>query len=344
MNIKVDLGFSLIMWGESDNSSLVRTKLLHDLILKQQSISSLPLPLLPVDQEFCDFFFLRVKISPTITTADIPLQTRKLSCPPSSRDERLPAELNQAEAPTCNCNFNCNCNANVDLRRSGEIYRHDGDGYWESDVDLDLNPDSTSPSDTSPSLTHRLRVLMSRAPLIRSSPALGSSSYGAVRIPHDSDDEAQSPSQNKKARRTLNAPQRTSLESDSEGPSGDVQHRSSPRRSQSSTQRRSSGWYRNGRNRRPSSAASDVGMGPDSKYSFATGLAVPGNPAMQDTPLSSPYMTSDEEEALDNEDEDSKSSEEDPPDNSPYVGLTELLFSLRPFIFPLPLKGHKKLI
>lgn len=60
-------------------------------------------------------------------------------------------------------------------------------------------------------------------------------------------------------------------------------------------------------------------MGADSKYSFATGLAVPGNPVMQETPVSSPYITSDEDEedVLDIEDEDTKPAEEDPPDNSP---------------------------
>jgi hypothetical protein len=58
-------------------------------------------------------------------------------------------------------------------------------------------------------------------------------------------------------------------------------------------------------------------MGADSKFSFATGLAVPGNPVMQETPASSPYMTSDEEDVLDIDDDYSKSSDEDPPDNSP---------------------------
>lgn len=61
-------------------------------------------------------------------------------------------------------------------------------------------------------------------------------------------------------------------------------------------------------------------MGADSKYSFATGLAVPGNPVMQETPASSPYMTSDDENVLDiDDDDDSKFSDEDPPDNSPYA-------------------------
>jgi hypothetical protein len=60
-------------------------------------------------------------------------------------------------------------------------------------------------------------------------------------------------------------------------------------------------------------------MGPDSKFSFATGLAVPGNPVMQETPVSSPYMTSDDEDVLDIDDDDPKSFDEDPPDNSPYA-------------------------
>lgn len=60
-------------------------------------------------------------------------------------------------------------------------------------------------------------------------------------------------------------------------------------------------------------------MGADSKYSFATGLAVPGNPVMQETPMSSPYMTSDDDDVLDIDDEDPKNLDEDPPDNSPYA-------------------------
>jgi hypothetical protein len=60
-------------------------------------------------------------------------------------------------------------------------------------------------------------------------------------------------------------------------------------------------------------------MGADSKFSFATGLAVPGNPVMQETPASSPYLTTDDEDVLDIDDEDTKPFDEDPPDNSPYV-------------------------
>ncbi|KAJ5772026.1 Oligopeptide transporter OPT superfamily [Penicillium odoratum] len=191
----------------------------------------------------------------------------------------------------------------------------DNDGNCDSDLALDLDSDVSLSASTS--IAQRFRALMSRTPLIRSSPALGSTSYGAVRTPHDSD-EAHLPGQ-KNVRRGLNGggSPRTSLENGAAGPSRDAQ-RSKQKRSHSSG-RRSSGWYRETHNRRPSSATSDVGMGADSKFSFATGLAMPGNSVMQDTPVASPYMTSDEEDVVDIEDEDSKPAEEDPPDNSPYA-------------------------
>ncbi|KAJ5198426.1 uncharacterized protein N7498_007543 [Penicillium cinerascens] len=174
-----------------------------------------------------------------------------------------------------------------------------------------------------PSLAQQFRAFMSRAPLIRSSPALGSSSYGAVRIPQeDSDDDANLASrQQKAARKASNGTQRISYESCPGGPSNDGRRSSRPKRSHSSSRRKSRELYTEGHNRRPSSATSDVGMGADSKYSFATGLAVPGNPVMQETPVSSPFLTSDddEEDVLDIEDEDIKPAEEDPPDNSPYA-------------------------
>lgn len=151
---------------------------------------------------------------------------------------------------------------------------------------------------------------MSRAPL-RSSPVLGAPSYGSLQSSNDSEEDISVP-RGQKFRGGL---QRASFENGI-GSSSNVQG-STPRRSHSSVRRRNSLYAE--RNRRPSSAASDVGMGPDSKYSFATGLAVPGNPVMQETPASSPYMTSDDENVLDIDDDDSKSSSEDPPDNSPYA-------------------------
>lgn len=60
-------------------------------------------------------------------------------------------------------------------------------------------------------------------------------------------------------------------------------------------------------------------MGPDSKYSFATGLAVPDNAALLDSPSSSPYTTGDEEDGFYSGDDYPKASGDDPPDNSPYA-------------------------
>ncbi|KAJ6001676.1 hypothetical protein N7522_006903 [Penicillium canescens] len=174
---------------------------------------------------------------------------------------------------------------------------------------------------------------MSRAPLLRSSPALGASSYGAVGIPDGDGDgdgdgsdgiEAEAEAATGTGARTETGTtrssgsrrharlQRASFEN------GAPSSSAGPRRSNSFIRRRNS-MYAERRNRRPSSAASDVGMGADSKFSFATGLAVPGNPVMQETPASSPYMASDEEDVLDIDDDYSKSSDEDPPDNSPYA-------------------------
>ncbi|KAJ5162830.1 uncharacterized protein N7500_004660 [Penicillium coprophilum] len=154
---------------------------------------------------------------------------------------------------------------------------------------------------------------MSRAPLLPSTPALGASSYGALQSPDESEEDISIPSR-QNVPRSL---QRASFENDV-GSSSTVPG-STPRRSQSSVRRRNS-VYAEIADRRPSSATSDVGMGPDSKYSFATGLAVLGNPVMQETPAPSPYMTSDDENFLDiDDDDDSKSSSEDPPDNSPYA-------------------------
>ncbi|KAJ5514893.1 hypothetical protein N7463_004445 [Penicillium fimorum] len=208
-----------------------------------------------------------------------------LSCPSTPRRKWLPAESDQTDSNFDGCaSDNGNC-LEID------------------NIPPDVNPDT--------GIVQRLRAFMSRAPLLPSTPALGASSYGALRSPNDSEEDV-SVSRHQKVRRSL---QRASFENGI-GSSSNVP--STPRRSHSSVRRRNS-VYADIANRRPSSATSDVGMGPDSKYSFATGLAVPGNPVMQETPASSPYVTSDDESVLDIDDDDSKSSGEDPPDNSPYA-------------------------
>ena len=233
-------------------------------------------------------YFQYFIIAPTITSTNIPLQTRKLSCPSTPRRRWLPAELDPSDSNFDDC-------------------PSDNGNYPEIDnLPPDVNPDT--------GIVQRFRALMSRAPLLRSSPVPGAPSYGALQSPDDSEEDI-SISHGHNAPGAL---QRVSLEN-GVGSSSNVPG-STPRRSHSSARRRNS-LYAERRNRRPSSATSDVGMGPDSKYSFATGLAVPGNPVMQETPVSSPYITSDDENVLDidDDDDDSKSSSEDPPDNSPYA-------------------------
>ncbi|CAI7666069.1 unnamed protein product [Penicillium manginii] len=249
-------------------------------------------------------------------TAAIPLQTRKQSCPPPPRGETLPAESDRVNhnhnySNTQNQNQNPNPNQNTndtlpDLPGSLD------DGCDDSHHSINSPPSSPgSPG----SFTHS-GSFMSRAPLIRTSPALGSSSYGAVRMPQEDSDDPETSPQSERQRGNWTHDSRTSSDSCTGGPSNET-HRSKARRSHSSGRRKSSGWYR--RNRRPSSATSDIGLGADSKFSFATGLAVPGNHAVQETPASSPYITSDEEDSLDLDGDDTKSTDEDPPDNSPYA-------------------------
>ncbi|CAG8392891.1 unnamed protein product [Penicillium salamii] len=213
-------------------------------------------------------------VIPPTTTTNIPLRTRKLSCP-SPRREWLPAENTDSHPDDWSDNGPC-----------------------DSDGNLSVN-EGTGPHPW---------VFMSQAPLLRSSPA--GSSYGALQD-SDSEDTRETTHSNAQEARL----QRASFEN---GGSSSNTRSHGPRRSASFGRRRNS-MYAERHKRRPSSATSDVGMGADSKCSFATGLAVPGNPVMQETPMSSPYMTSDDDDVLDIDDEDPKNLDEDPPDNSPYA-------------------------
>ncbi|KAJ5550726.1 hypothetical protein N7461_005424 [Penicillium sp. DV-2018c] len=232
----------------------------------------------PTNRKYSLYFI----ISPPVTPAEnIPLRTRKLSCPSSPRRKWLPAEPDRIDPD------------------------FDGDnGNYDTDIDNlppDVNPDT--------GIVQCSWGFMSRAPLLPSPPALGPP-YGALQSP-DEDSDGESPVYHDIVE---GLPCRSS-----EYGTGSSSNGSRPRRRSHSTVRRRNSIYAERHSRRPSSAASDVGMGADSKYSFATGLAVPDHPAMQETPVSSPYMSSDEEEVLDIDDDDSKSSDEDPPDNSPYA-------------------------
>lgn len=144
--------------------------------------------------------------------------------------------------------------------------------------------------------------LMSRAPLlIRSSPAFGSSSYGAVPPQQDDDDNVEDDTRGEGLEngRTLYAGIRNRVPESAAG--GPPIARS----------RRGSGK----RVRRSSSTASDIGMGPESKSSIATGTIMPGRAFLDGVTASS--SGGDEDGVVDVEEEDDKISDDNPPDNSP---------------------------
>ncbi|KAJ5885336.1 Oligopeptide transporter OPT superfamily [Penicillium taxi] len=200
-----------------------------------------------------------------------------------------------------------------------ELDSSDCNGNYDLNLTYDSDSDPLKPVRSGTSIAQQFRALMSHVPLVRS--LLGSSSDDAAEIlQEDLENNDDSDSHRRKnPQKSLFRSQNDSSDSEScvEGPSTDGQS-AKRRRSHSTVRRRSNGWYSEGRNRRPSAATSDIGMGADSKFSFATGLAVPGNPVMQETPVSSTYIPSDGEDISDIDDEDPKSPEDDPPDNSPY--------------------------
>ena len=147
---------------------------------------------------------------------------------------------------------------------------------------------------------------MSRAPLlIRSSPALGTGSYGAVPIPasQHSDASTEEDEDGSGTRRRMAKHGKTVQ---SEHGSRD----NTDRRSHSSLRRRNYAF--NNKLRRSSTNLSDggMGMGIDSKTSFATNM--PGKIESTDTSGSSCGDS-------DDEDDDMGYDDENPPDNSPYA-------------------------
>lgn len=148
------------------------------------------------------------------------------------------------------------------------------------------------------------RGIMSRLSLIRSSPALGTGSYGTVPLLNErsgsdveSEDEAahgQRPSKKSRGKRIQSHQEAIDDQSPSDS-------RSQPQR------RRGPQWRR----RRSSSGASDLGMGLDAKTSFAV------NPAIAEQKGDSSSATTPEGSGSDI-DQDFVPSVEDPPDNSPY--------------------------
>ena len=178
------------------------------------------------------------------------------------------------------------------------LRRHQA-GRDESDDGYDVESSNRS------NLLTRFIAFMSRTPLLlRSSPAQGTGSYGAVPVfdveQHHRARAGTSLTGKGKAAARRSSGIQGSLEGD------DL------------TLQRSSTASSRGSRRRRSSEVSDVAVGIDSKSSFATGSGLPGSGVL--TPLKSEEHS--EEDVLGDEDEDELASdldEENPPDNSPLV-------------------------
>lgn len=152
---------------------------------------------------------------------------------------------------------------------------------------------------TLPSVFHRIAVFMSKARLLlRSSPALGTSSYGSVPV-RQSDTESDQSGEDDVRRRTKRKQSHNSLAS-----VGRYDGRAGSSRIRHSTSRSSKGLQRT------SSNTSDIGMGPESKASFATGSGFGA------TGPSSPSDSG--EEGFDVDEDTVTDDDADPPDNSPY--------------------------
>lgn len=173
--------------------------------------------------------------------------------------------------------------------------RYNDDGLGQEDYDWSRPP---------PTVGQRFLNLMSRAPLLlRTSPAFGSSSYGAVPPQQDDDDNMEDDTrrEGQEAGSTVYTGIRSRRPDGAAGGPGVARSR------------RGSGK----RVRRSSSTASDIGMGPESKSSIATGTVMPGRAFLDDVTASSSGDDGDGDGVVDVEEEDDKTTDENPPDNSP---------------------------
>jgi len=181
-----------------------------------------------------------------------------------------------------------------------------------SDEELSHEELSHSPTVTAPRRTGFLSRLfdsiMSRSPLlIRSSPALGTGSYGAVPL-ISARSELSSSSEDEE--NTEDRPRQKKRSGGKRGQSAhnvSDNHRHPPQDGEPHRRRYSSDWIR----RRSSSGASDVGMALDARTSFAV------TPAIAERKGESSSASTDTDSGSE-EDQEQVLTEDDPPDNSPY--------------------------
>ncbi|KKY27075.1 putative sexual differentiation process protein isp4 [Phaeomoniella chlamydospora] len=179
------------------------------------------------------------------------------------------------------------------LRRHRSLSVSDADEFASSEI-----------VSSTPGLLARLRAfVMSRNPLLmRSSPALGTGSYGAVPVQSSSPNLYSSSDEDEEANGSSR--DRGGMGRASSATLRQAKSAATLRKTMSATQ---------GTRRRASSSASDIVMGPQGKSSFAGGGSIPGRHVMDGIGESS-NATTDESE----EEDYGKDNVADPPDNSPY--------------------------
>ena len=188
---------------------------------------------------------------------------------------------------------------------AADIRRHRDSSHSDEDYDPIASADR-------PNFFQRFRnFIMSRNPLlIRSSPALGTGSYGAVPVTSSrpeyysssEEENTEGEDRTRDRRRVI----RTS--------SARVPHAPSQ-----ATLRKTATVPRQSRRRRSSSNVSEVGLGPEGKSTLIGGGSIPGRGVIDSAGDSSNVTVSSDEEEEEEEDDDFKADDADPVDNSPYA-------------------------
>jgi hypothetical protein len=188
------------------------------------------------------------------------------------------------------------------ITQGGPLHDHEQHHSHPSAAEPVTQPSTQEPHGV---LSRIWDAVMSRNPLlIRSSPALGTGSYGAVPVMNSrSEDETSSDEENNaKPRRGASGKSRGKRRQSAHGTSDNHGHFSDPRRHHRSTE-----WLR----KRSSSITSEVGMGSDAKASFAVNPAIAEHKAESSNASTRTGSGSDAEHEY-------IPTAEDPPDNSPY--------------------------
>jgi hypothetical protein len=151
---------------------------------------------------------------------------------------------------------------NATEHHSGREY-HSRPSFHTTSTSEDKNGGAVAPQRSDGFITRVWRSVMSRAPLMTSSSALGTSSYGALPV-HPRHGSYSSSDEEERDRRSPSRTDVSRIQSE-HGVASDHGHHANPRKRVPPTP-----WRR----RRSSSMGSEINMGPDSKTSFGLSSAI----------------------------------------------------------------------